>query len=482
MTKSSTGLEAHILLLATCDTKMEEIGFVHSRISSLHPQYRLTLADIGRNPTQNALITASQAKVFAAASSSSSDRREGEEKASRAPPLDLGTASRGEYSEAMSAAATAYARSLHHKLPLHGVLGIGGSTGSSIAAAAMRDAFPVGLPKLLVSTMASGDVGHLVGGADLTLTYSVVDIAGLNFISERVLGNAAAAVAGMAGAYAASLGASKGREQQQQESEKGRSRKKRVAITMFGVTTPGVDKIRAILTAPPHNAEVVVFHATGSGGRAMEALIRDGDSSSSSDGGGGDDNATPTPAFDAVIDLTTTEIADEIGGGILSAGPDRLRAACAAGIPLVVSVGACDMINFGPRATVPARILEQASRSEEDEGQRKLYVHNPAVTLLRTTRDENRRIARFMVDRLLGVPAAARPLVAVALPTRALSMISGVGGPFEDREADEELFRGLEEGLKGSGIEVARHDVGINDQEFAEQVVETLSRLQAKVS
>ncbi|KAI0146801.1 UPF0261 domain protein [Pestalotiopsis sp. NC0098] len=424
-----------ILLLATCDTKMEEIAFIHDRLTSIDARNRPILMDIGRTPASNPLISISHRDIF-----------------SRDAPSDLSSLPRDEYSSLMIEAATAYVR--QHLLPtssssssqqqqIHAVLGIGGSTGSSIIAAVMRAAAPVGLPKLLVSTMASGDVGPLVGGADMTLMYSVTDIAGLNFLSERVLGNAAAAAAGMAASYF------KTADQGEPQREQGR-RKKRIAVTMFGVTTPGVDAIRSLLSA--RGAEVVVFHATGSGGRAMEALVRQGE-------------------FDGVVDLTTTEIADEVGGGVLSAGPDRLAAGAAAAVPMVVSVGACDMVNFGPRGTVSAELLSAA-----DRGERKLYVHNPMVTLLRTTREENARIAEFMVDKLS--KARRKDLVKVILPTEGISMISGKGGPFEDREADEALFRGIEDGLKGSGIDVIKSEgLGINDQEFAQHVVKVLGDL-----
>lgn len=422
-----------ILLLATCDTKMEEIAFIYDRLTSIDARSRPILMDIGRTPASHPLISISHSDIF-----------------SRDAPSDLSSLPRDEYSSLMIEAATSYVR--EHLLPssssssasqIHAVLGIGGSTGSSIIAAVMRGAAPVGLPKLLVSTMASGDVGPLVGGADMTLMYSVTDIAGLNFLSERVLGNAAAAVAGMA---ASCFRDAEPREQQQQ----GKGRKKRIAVTMFGVTTPGVDAIRSILSS--RGAEVVVFHATGSGGRAMEALVRQGE-------------------FDGIVDLTTTEIADEVGGGVLSAGPDRLAAGAAAGVPMVVSVGACDMVNFGPRGTVSAELLAAA-----DRGERKLYVHNPMVTLLRTTREENARIAEFMVDKLK--KARRKDLVKVVIPTEGISMISGTDGPFEDRDADEALFRGIEDGLKGSGIDVIKSEgLGINDQEFAQHVVKVLGDL-----
>ncbi|KAF3017152.1 hypothetical protein E8E14_011036 [Neopestalotiopsis sp. 37M] len=428
-----------VLLLATCDTKMEEIGFIHSRLTSIDPSIQPVLMDIGRTSTSHKLIDISQSDIFSSSGQT---------------PPQLDSLPRDEYSSLMIQAATSHVRSLHSASPLHGVLGIGGSTGSSIIAAVLQKALPIGLPKLLVSTMASGDVGGLVGGVDLTLMYSVTDIAGLHFLSERVLGNAVAAVAGMALAYyrhddhddGNSAAAADGRS----SSTRRAGGKKRIAITMFGVTTPGVDAIRAILTAPPHSAEVVVFHATGSGGRAMESLILQGE-------------------FDAVVDLTTTEIADEVGGGVLSAGPDRLLAGAAAGVPMVVSVGACDMVNFGPRGTMRAELLDAV-----DRGERKLYVHNPMVTLLRTTREEGKRIADFIVEKLQ--KARRKDLIKVVIPAEAISMIAGKDGPFEDREADEALFKGIEDGLRGSGVEVIKFEgLGINDEKFAEQVVKVLS-------
>lgn len=421
-----------VLLLATCDTKMEEIAFIHSRLTSIDPSIQPVLMDIGRTSTSHQLINVPQSDIFSSSGQT---------------PPQLNSLPRDEYSSLMIQAATSHVRSLHSASPLHGVLGIGGSTGSSIIAAVLQKALPIGLPKLLVSTMASGDVGGLVGGVDLTLMYSVTDIAGLHFLSERVLGNAAAAVAGMALAdYRRDTAAADGRG----SSTRRAGGKKRIAITMFGVTTPGVDAIRAILTAPPHSAEVVVFHATGSGGRAMESLILQGE-------------------FDAVVDLTTTEIADEVGGGVLSAGPDRLLAGAAAGVPMVVSVGACDMVNFGPRGTMRAELLDAV-----DRGERKLYVHNPMVTLLRTTREENKRIAEFIVEKLQ--KALRKDLIKVVIPTEAISMIAGKGGPFEDREADQALFKGIEDGLRGSGVEVIKFEgLGINDEKFAEQVVKVLS-------
>ncbi|KAK8088355.1 hypothetical protein PG997_003316 [Apiospora hydei] len=416
--------DTRILLLATLDTKLEEAAYVLDQLLSSSGVH-VTLLHIGRNPLSTEDAAALKSKDRVELSACELDT----------PAADL---SRGDYSSRMTSSATQRVRDLmkNPATAVHGMLGIGGSTGTSIIAAAMRDAVPIGLPKLLVSTMASGDVGHLVGGVDITLMYSVVDIAGLNFLSERILGNAAAAIAGMAHAYRGSIepsSATSGSETATGSSST--KRRERIAITMFGVTTPGVDRIRHILSQPPHNAEVVVFHATGSGGRAMEMLIRQGE-------------------FDAVIDLTTTEIADEIGGGILSAGPDRLSAGAQAQIPYIVSVGACDMINFGPMGSIKQELVEA-----DRKGERKLYQHNPAVTLLRTNRKD---------------------LVKVLLPEKSISMISGDGGPFEDRGADKALFETLREKLKDSGVGVETHDLDINGSEFADVVIDALATLKRK--
>ena len=227
-----------------------------------------------------------------------------------------------------------------------GVLAAGGSGGSSIAAQVMA-ALPVGLPKLLVSTMASGDVSPYVGAKDVCVMYSVVDVAGVNRISRLVLGNAAAAMAGMALARAG---------EQAGEQASGDDERPLVAASMFGVTTPAVETARSRLTGLGY--EVLVFHATGAGGRALEALAE-------------------ARLLAGVLDLTTTELADDLVGGVLSAGPDRLTAAGAAGLPQVIAPGALDMVNFGPRDTVPERFAD-----------RLLYVHNPTVTLMRTTAEE----------------------------------------------------------------------------------------------
>ena len=249
----------------------------------------------------------------------------------------------------MADAAAALAARLHGEGRIDGVFGAGGSGNTTIATAAMR-ALPVGVPKLVVSTLTAGDTAVYVGGSDITMMASVTDVAGLNSISARILANAAAAMAGMVGAPPVELGETR----------------PLIGATMFGVTTPCVTRAREQLEARGY--EVLVFHATGTGGKAMEALVDAG-------------------FLAGVLDTTTTELCDDLVGGVLSAGPDRLEAAGAAGLPQVVSLGALDMVNFGARDTVPPQF--------ED---RNLYVHNPTITLMRTTKEEcaelGRRIAR----------------------------------------------------------------------------------------
>jgi uncharacterized protein (UPF0261 family) len=244
----------------------------------------------------------------------------------------------------------------------------------------VRD-LPVGLPKLLVSTMAAGDVSPYVGASDVTMMYSVVDIAGINQVSRAVLGNAAAAIAAMAQAYAA-----------RRASGFSRAERPLIAASMFGVTTPAVDAARARLDELGY--EVLVFHATGAGGRALEALARSG-------------------LLAGVLDLTTTELADDLVGGVLTAGPDRLTAAGAAGIPQVVSLGALDMVNFGPRETVPDRFAD-----------RTFFIHNPTVTLMRTTQEENAELGRRLGAKL----AAASGPTALVVPRDGVSALDAVAG------------------------------------------------------
>jgi uncharacterized protein (UPF0261 family) len=278
-------------------------------------------------------------------------------------------------------------------------------------------ALPVGVPKLVVSTLASGQVAPFVGTRDVTMMHSVVDVAGLNRISRAVLANAAAAMAGMV-------------SEAINPKLETRNSKLVIAATMFGVTTPCVEAARAILEAAGY--EVLVFHATGTGGRTMEGLIRDG-------------------LVAGVLDITTTELADELAGGVLSAGPERLTAAGRAGIPQVISVGALDMVNFGPPDTTPPRYAD-----------RRFYRHNPNVTLMRTTPEENAALGAELARKA----SAATGPTAVMLPLRGVSAIDAEGKPFWWPEADAALFAAVRAGM-GSGAELVERDEHVNDPAFA---------------
>lgn len=295
-----------------------------------------------------------------------------------------------------------------------GIISIGGSGGTSLATPAMRQ-LPLGVPKVMVSTMASGDVSPYVGTSDIVMIPSVVDAEGLNDISKVIFSNAANAVVGMV--------------QNRKEIES--DGKPLLAATMFGVTTPCVKAAEDYLHEQGY--DVLVFHATGTGGKCMEALINQG-------------------FIKGVLDLTTTEWCDEVVGGVLNAGPDRLTAAGKNGIPQVVSVGALDMVNFGPMDTVPALFKD-----------RNLYKHNPTVTLMRTTADELKSIGHEIATRLTD----ATGKTTLMLPLKGVSMIDVEGQPFYDAEADKVLFDTLRTELADSNVEIVELDTDINDKEFA---------------
>ncbi|PGH33351.1 hypothetical protein GX50_03828 [[Emmonsia] crescens] len=413
---------ATIAIIGTCDSKLDELLFLRDRILERN-RCKTLLIDVGRNPCQHESIDVKNTDLINAAATS---------------PLGGGGTnilplSRMEYIQYMIKCASSYIQDLYSRRVIHGAISIGGSCGTSLASGAMRNALPVGFPKLIVSTMASGDVKPFIEETDITMMYSVVDIAGTNSILNQILANAAGAIDGMVTSHRAYM------------DKPVATGVKRIGVTMFGATTPCVDVIRLHLESK-YNYEVYVFHATGAGGRAMERLIREG-------------------KIDAVIDATTTEIADELFGGILSAGRDRLLAAAEAGIPQIVSVGACDMINFGPRNTVPEKFLS-----------RKLYEHNPAVTIVRTSEAECAQIGEFIATQLRDHVVNPK-LVEVILPTGGLSLLSAPHGPFDDPCADKALLAALEAGLESSGIKVSRNERDINNGEFAVLLAESLVSL-----
>ena len=399
---------AVVALIGTLDTKGAEYAWLAEQLDKHGVQ--ALFVDVG-SFSASPLANISSDDVIAAANSDAAALRERRD--------------RGEMMQVMSVGVARVVRDLVSSGRIHGLLALGGSGGSSVAAAAMQ-ALPVGFPKLLVSTMASGDVKPYVGEVDAMLMYSVVDVAGINSISSQVFANAVAAIAGMAQAYEDRLAAVSAEH------------KPVVAVTMFGVTTPAADEARDTLTDLGY--EVLVFHATGAGGRAMEKLAESG-------------------LLAGVCDLTTTELADDLVGGVLSAGPQRLEMAGRVGLPQAVSLGALDMVNFGPADTVPP---EFAGRN--------LFVHNPTVTLMRTTPEEMAELGRRIATKL----AAATGPTELFIPLRGVSAIDVEGAPFRDAEADAMLFAELRAGLAGSGVVVHELDQAINDPGFGAAMARAL--------
>jgi len=325
---------------------------------------------------------------------------------------------------AVTAMADAFANWLRRQSNVAGVISAGGSGGASLVAPGMRS-LPVGVPKLIISSIASGDVAPYVGPADITMMYSVTDVQGLNSISRAVLGNGANAIVGMV----------KARLDQGGTKERDAGGLPLVGITMFGVTTPAVQKIAAELR---EDFECLVFHATGIGGRSMEKLV-------------------DTGQLAGVIDLTTTEVCDLLMGGVFAASEDRFGAIIRSRLPYVGSVGALDMVNFGAPDTIPERYRG-----------RKFHVHNPQVTLMRTTAEENERMGRWIGERLNQMDGPVR----LFLPEGGVSALDAQGQPFWDPEADATLFRALERTVRqGANRQIIRIPKNINDPEFASTMV-----------
>lgn len=332
----------------------------------------------------------------------------------------LGLNDRGMAVSAMSRALRGFMIDAYRAGRCSGAIGLGGTGGTAMIASAMRG-LPIGFPKLMVSTVASGDTSSYIGTSDITMMFSVVDVAGLNRVSRQIYRNAAAAIAGMA------------------RLEPGSSDvKPSIGMTMFGVTTPCVTNVRKILGETDY--DTLVFHATGVGGRAMEELV-------------GSD------LLDGVIDVTTTEVADEVVGGVFACGPARFNAMLERRMPYVLSLGALDMVNFGPFDSVP----------EQFRG-RKLHVHNASVTLMRTSVEENVACARWITRKLNAYPQSAFTLL---IPEGGVSELDKPGAPFYDPEADEALFQELEKNvLQGATRKIIRYPYHINDPAFAEAIVE----------
>ena len=328
---------------------------------------------------------------------------------------------RGEALAAMTAGATSILRRLHAEGRVDGVMALGGTGGTSVASAAFRE-LPLGVPKVIVSTAASGATAPYIAESDLILVPSVTDVAGLNRLLRTVIANAAAAMAGMVSRRPLPETAAQ----------------KVIGASMFGVTTPCVTEARRLLDAG--GFETLVFHMTGTGGRTLEQLIRQG-------------------WVDGVLDVTTTELADELVGGVFSAGPGRLTGAAAMGIPQVVSVGALDMVNFGPEDTVPGQFAG-----------RRFHRHNASVTLMRTTAGGMRGAWPAPRRSRIGIVGPA----AVFLPLKGVSAIATEGGPFHDPDADGALFDAIRAGLDRGRVELFELDMDINDPAFAASMVSTL--------
>ncbi|KAM0719762.1 hypothetical protein Q7P37_003895 [Cladosporium fusiforme] len=389
---------------------------------------KVTLIDSGRSPAKDDNITISQDIITA--------------KYAPSERQDVASLARGDVIKYMIICSINCVRDLYEaglrdpSKAVHGIVSAGGTGGTSLVSAVMREVLPVGFPKLIVSTNASGDTGPVVGETDITMMYSVVDIAGTNSLLKRILSNAAGAISGMAQAYEGSLAETKHEQP-----------RKRLGLTMFGVTTPCVDKVRTYLEAN-YPIECFVFHCTGHGGKAMERLVEEG-------------------RLDAVLDLTTTEICDELMGGNMSAGAHRLEAGLKSGLPCIISVGATDMVNFGPRATVPEKYQS-----------RQLFEHNPTVTLMRTSPEECKAIGEFIVEKIKKF-ARTPERVKIVLPKGGVSMIATPGAPFHDAKADEALFGAIEAGLADSGVSVINDSRAINDEAFAVDVAQRMAEMLA---
>ena len=399
---------ASVYAIATMDTKGQEILYVADCIKKAGAE--VTVVDVGTEKDPQGVADVSRETVAAC----------------HAGGVDavLGHTDRGEAVTAMGEALCAFLVAEYAAGKVAGVIGIGGSGGTALITPAMQ-ALPVGLPKVMVSTVASGNTAPYVGCCDITMMYSVVDVAGINRVSRQVFGNAAHAIAGMVS----------------HEVTQGED-KRTVGMTMFGVTTACVTMVREALEADGYDC--LVFHATGTGGQAMEKLVESG-------------------MIDGVLDITTTEVADEVVGGVFAGGPERFDRILEKKIPYVVSVGALDMVNFGAKETVPEQFQK-----------RTLHVHNAQVTLMRTTAEENKKFASWMANKL----NQSQVPIQVLIPEKGVSLIDDEGQPFYDPEADAALFEGLESQIvQTEGRVVKRFDNNINDAGFAQALVKAFKEV-----
>ena len=390
-----------VLIVGALDTKGNEIRFLRDRLVAAGLD--ALVVDIGVLGPPAFRPEVSRDEIARAAGESISDLAAAQD--------------RGRAIAAMHRGLAEWVRERRERGLREGMMAIGGSAGTAVATAGMRE-LPIGAPKLMVSTMASGDVRPYVGTSDICMMYSVADFTGLNSLTYTVLANAADAMAGMCG---------------RRQSLPEMSGRTLLAATMFGNTTPCVNRVKELLEGRGY--ELLVFHATGTGGQAMERLVVDG-------------------FVKGVLDITTTELADELVGGVLTAGPDRLEAAGRIGIPQVVSVGALDMVNFGAPETVPPKFAG-----------RLFYQHNLAVTLMRTTPEENRELGEVLARKL----NQAKGPVVLLLPLQGVSAIDRRGQPFFDPVADGSLFDALRTYI-GPNVKLLELDLHINDPEFARAI------------
>lgn len=386
---------ATIAVLGTLDSKGEEHAFVAALIA--RHGHKTLLIDVGTGGPPTVQPDISREQVAAAI---------GLDLASLMAKKD-----RGACVVAMTHAAPALVAKLAADGRIHGIISLGGGGGTAIGTAAMR-ALPLGFPKLMVSTLAAGNIAPYLGTKDITMMPSIADVAGLNRLSRVIFTRAAGAICGMVGA----------------EPEVGAA-KPLIVASQFGNTTTCVTEAKKVLEAAGY--EVLVFAATGTGGRIMESIIESG-------------------IVAGVLDLTTTEWADELVGGVLNAGPERMDAAAKANVPVVVAPGCLDMVNFGEMASIP----------EKFKG-RNFYIHNPQITLMRTTADECRQLGEIVAKKA----NAYRAGTAIMIPRKAISVISAPGQPFHDSAADEALFNALKSKAE---VPVQEFDLAINDQEFAQ--------------
>ena len=399
-----------VVIIGTLDTKGQEFAFIKKLVEK--EELKALVVDFGvmGKPAFKPDVTG--AEVAEAGGGNLETLRKGEQK--------------DEAMRVMQAGLAAVVRALYDKGKLNGIIGMGGTGGTSIATAAMRT-LPVGVPKVMVSTVGGGDVSAYAGTKDITFIPSIVDVAGFNRISRTIYANAAGAIAGMV----------------KTKVPKPRAEKPLVTASMFGNTTTCVDKARGILEEKGY--EVLVFHSTGTGGRTMESLIADG-------------------YITASLDITTTELADEVCGGVFSAGPDRMMAAARAGIPTVLVPGCVDMCNFWGIGTIAEKYKN-----------RNLYQWNPNVTLMRTNVEEN----RIMGQMIAKAANESKGPVAILLPLKGVSMLDSPGGIYWDPQADKACYDTIKANVK-QGIRVIEMDNNINDPAFATAAAQTLLKMMAK--